>query len=180
MQRLAVMSKQRNATADRETGDRDEDRNTSSAESKRGGSPARKKDRHMTAGAHWLLQPGLYKRNQGRIARQLTFAGLAVTAAIGCWRLGMLLIDQGPAVQYGAPLAVFAASVWVAFRLMNLPKFADFLIAVEAEMAKVSWPTRAELIRSSIVVMIVIFGLAAILALYDLFWNWLLHRLTGG
>ncbi len=83
-------------------------------------------------------------------------------------------------MQFGVPLAVFAAAVWVSFRLANLPKFADFLIGVEAEMAKVSWPTRQELIQSSAVVMIVIFGLAAILALYDLFWNWLLHRLTGG
>ena len=32
---------------------------------------------------------------------------------------------------------------------MNMPRFADFLIAVEAEMNKVSWPSKAELIRSS-------------------------------
>ena len=42
-------------------------------------------------------------------------------------------------------------------------QFADFLIAVEAEMAKVSWPTRSELIHSSLVVIITIIGLAAML-----------------
>ena len=42
------------------------------------------------------------------------------------------------------------------FRLVNLPKFADFLIAVEAEMNKVSWPTRTELFRSSVVVIVTI------------------------
>ena len=36
-----------------------------------------------------------------------------------------------------------------------MPAFADFLIAVEAEMNKVSWPTRHELIRASMVVMLV-------------------------
>ena len=41
----------------------------------------------MTAGTHWLFQTGLYKRNQGRITRQVTFAALLATVAIGCWRL---------------------------------------------------------------------------------------------
>jgi preprotein translocase subunit SecE len=62
--------------------------------------------------------------------------------------------------------------------LVNYPPFADFLINVEAEMVKVSWPTRTELFRSSVVVMLTIFGLAAILALYDVFWQWFL-RLLG-
>ncbi len=134
----------------------------------------------MTAVAHWLLQTGLYKRNQGRITRQLTFAALAAGAAIGCWRLAVILIDQGPGLQFGIPLAIFAAAVWVSFRVVNYPKFADFLIAVEAEMAKVSWPTRHELIRSSIVVIALIIGLAIVLGLYDVFWAWLLGWLTHG
>ena len=48
-----------------------------------------------------------------------------------------------------------------------MPSFADFLISVEAEMNKVSWPTRTELIRASIVVILMIFLLAAILFAYD-------------
>jgi len=39
----------------------------------------------------------------------------------------------------------------------------DFLIAVEAEMNKVSWPSRAELVRSAAVVIFVIFLLATVL-----------------
>ena len=54
---------------------------------------------------------------------------------------------------------LLAACVWVSYRLVNVPGFADFLIAVEAEMNKVSWPTRTELFRSSIVVLIMIFAL---------------------
>ena len=59
--------------------------------------------------------------------------------------------------------------------------FADFLIAVEAEMNKVSWPTRAELFRSSMVVIFCILFLAAVLYGYDLFWSTLLHvlRIVG-
>ncbi|HEY2760053.1 MAG TPA: preprotein translocase subunit SecE [Pirellulales bacterium] len=44
-------------------------------------------------------------------------------------------------------------------------------------MAKVSWPTRAELIRSSLVVIIVILGMAALLWAYDTFWSFLLSNI---
>jgi preprotein translocase subunit SecE len=172
------MAKQ-NLTADREenAGNANEISSRSAGRS----SPAgRKKDRQMTATTGWLFNGGLYKKTQGRIARQLTFAAIVVAVLIGCWRLSVLMMDvQNSGVRYGVPLVLIAVGGWLAFRLVNLPKFADFLIGVEAEMAKVSWPTRAELVRSSIVVMIVIFGLAAVLALYDLFWNWFLHLLTG-
>ena len=172
------MAKQ-NLTADRDkdAGHADEVSVRSSGRS----SPAgRKKDRQMTATTGWLFNGGLYKKTQGRIARQLTFAAIFVAVLIGCWRLSVLMMDvQSSGIRYGVPLALAAVGGWLAFRLVNFPKFADFLIGVEAEMAKVSWPTRQELVRSSSVVMIVIFGLAAVLAVYDLFWNWFLHWLTG-
>jgi preprotein translocase subunit SecE len=57
--------------------------------------------------------------------------------------------------------------LWLGFRIVNLPTFADFLIAVEAEMNKVSWPSRTELIRASMVVIILMFGLMIVLYLYD-------------
>jgi preprotein translocase subunit SecE len=128
---------------------------------------------------HDLFQVGLYKRNQGRITRQVTFAALAVTAAIGCWRLSenSIMTNLGKSWQYGLPLAIFALTVWIAYRVVNLPWFADFLIGVEAEMVKVSWPSGPELMRSSAVVIITIFGLAAVLAFYDFFWSWLLGHL---
>ena len=61
--------------------------------------------------------------------------------------------------------------LWISFRAIHLPRFADFLIAVEAEMNKVSWPSRGELIRSSIVVIFVIFALAGVLFAFDMFWK---------
>jgi preprotein translocase subunit SecE len=48
-----------------------------------------------------------------------------------------------------------------------MPTFADFLISVEGEMNKVSWPSRSELFRASLVVILVIFFLAALLFAYD-------------
>jgi preprotein translocase subunit SecE len=70
-----------------------------------------------------------------------------------------------------------ALGLWLCYRLVNIPMFADFLIAVESEVAKVSWPTAEEVFRSSAVIIFLIFALAAILAAYDLFW-WFVLRLV--
>jgi preprotein translocase subunit SecE len=122
-----------------------------------------------------LFSLGVYKRSQGRIARQVTYAALVIVIALGAWSLQQFLADKvAPSGRYGISTAVLLVGMWIGYRLVNVPRFADFLIAVEAEMNKVSWPTRGELFRSSIVVMITIFGLAIVLWAYDAFWTLLL------
>jgi preprotein translocase SecE subunit len=82
-------------------------------------------------------------------------------------------------IHYWAPGLLLLAGAWLSYRLVNLPVFADFLIAVEAEMNKVSWPTRPELFRASTVVLILIFSLAMILGAYDFFWGYFIRRILG-
>jgi preprotein translocase SecE subunit len=247
-----------------------------------------------TVGAFFreLLHVGIYKRNQGRITRQITFAALVVAVAIGLWRLGGVLerydpwIAAAPArvvcftktgsveadgrlrwtgndgtasatihkgenlvdvanvvnaakektgvaadtsedktgvrliltsvkveaegkVELEAPPDAFriegvnaqgvahgrnplnfglrflipglllAATAWGTYRLVNVPAFADFLIAVEAEMNKVSWPTRTELSRSSLVVLVLIFALAILLYAFDVSWQTIFRRILN-
>ncbi len=127
-----------------------------------------------------LFQWGMYKRSQGRIARQVSFAAIWLLVWIGAWRLGGILQQNAGAngeMAVAIPAALVALGGWIAYRMVNLPSFADFLIAVEAEMNKVSWPTRSELIRSSLVVIFSILFLAVALYCYDTFWAFLLSRL---
>jgi preprotein translocase subunit SecE len=126
-----------------------------------------------------MLRVGIYKRSQGRITRQITFAALAVVVALGLLRLSTILVKNGPQWEFGLPGVLLLAGLWVSYRVVNVPGFADFLIAVEAEMNKVSWPTRQELFRASSVVLIVIFSLAFILAMYDILWKVLLSWVLG-
>ncbi len=120
-----------------------------------------------------LLAVGLYKRNQGRLARQLTAIALAFVVCFGAWTL-----SQGPLAGYqrgvslGVPLGIALVGVWISYRLVNYPRFADFLISVEAEMDKVTWSSKQELYRATIVVLVSMFLLGAILFLYDVFWRW--------
>ncbi len=129
-----------------------------------------------------LFRTHLYKRTQGRITRQVTFAAMALTGALGCYRLSQQLQFYDPYVHYGIPGLLFLLALWISYRIVNIPRFADFLISVEAEMAKVSWPSRTELFRSSVVVLVTILLLTAVLFVFDLVWQFLLIdllRITG-
>ena len=121
----------------------------------------------MGAFVQELFRFGLYKRSQGRVARQVTFAALAVIVVLGGWSLSEYYADKGPEWQYYVPLGLVAIGLWASFRVVQIPAFADFLISVEGEMNKVSWPARSELFRASVVVILVIFFLAALLFGYD-------------
>lgn len=132
----------------------------------------------MTAYLQELFQTRLFKPKQGRHARQATLIAIGVVLAVGAWALKGWLESEGYSteVALGWAVGVFAVTGWAAFRLIQLPKFAEFLIAVEAEMGKVSWPTNSELFKASSVVIFVIFGLAGLLFLYD----WILKYLLSG
>jgi preprotein translocase subunit SecE len=126
-----------------------------------------------------LLKTDIYKRSQGKIVRQVTCGAIWVAFALAAWQLSVYLkvvIANNPGLAYGLPTVLLAVGIWLGFRIVNVPSFADFLIAVEAEMNKVSWPSRLELVRSSMVVIILMFGLTVVLFGYDTILAWLLAR----
>ena len=135
----------------------------------------------MTAYLQELFRFDLYKRTQGRHARQVTLIAIAIMVAAGVWSLKVWLEAEGSSTSVATlvPLGVLAASLWAAFRLIQFPVFADFLISVEAEMNKVSWPAKPELFRASAVVIMVIFLLASLLFIYDLVWKTIFGSLLG-
>lgn len=76
-----------------------------------------------------------------------------------------------PHVRFTVPLLLFAAALWLAYRVVNFPVFADFLIATEAEMNKVSWTTRKRLVQDTIVVLVMVIILTVYLFLVDIMWG---------
>ncbi len=119
-----------------------------------------------------LFRFGLYKPNQGRVVRQVTFLAVALISCLA----GFEVLRAGWASRlgaggYGIGIAVAILGCWIGYRLVNFSTFADFLIAVEAEMNKVSWPGRTQLWNASVVVMFVIFAMAAALFFFDIVWT---------
>lgn len=125
-----------------------------------------------------MLAAGLYKKNQGRLTRQLTAGAILVAVGLGAWALSQsVLADVAVPARYSVVGAVLALGVWFAYRIVNYPPFADFLVDVEGEMAKVSWPTRDELKRATVVVLITMFLLSFVLFMYDLIWQAVLRAI---
>jgi len=81
-----------------------------------------------------------------------------------------------PDLAFTVPMVLIAASIWFAWRVVNFPGFADFLIATEAEINKVSWTPRKALIRDTLVVLSSLILITVFLFLIDIFWGWLLSR----
>jgi preprotein translocase SecE subunit len=75
-----------------------------------------------------------------------------------------------PSVQFTVPLLLLAVSLWLAWRIVNMPTFADFLIATEAELNKVSWTTQKRLVQDTIVVLTTVFLMA--IFLFGMDWTW--------
>lgn len=121
----------------------------------------------------------IYKRTQGKYSRTLTFCGVMVMGLAGAVALSDKLAAYfGPVVQFGAPVLILLGLAVLMFWIVNRPRSADFLIATEGEMKKVSWSSKKEIIGSTKVVIIATFMMAGILYAVDFMFA-LLFRVMG-
>jgi preprotein translocase SecE subunit len=155
-------------------------------------------------GERWMVgleeqgwfHPSPYKRSLGQRVRRLTILGILLIGGSGVyslmfqgilpdnWTLAMpfdlpsitVLTDA----KYAVPLLLMGMTLWVAYRAVNVPAFAEFLIATEAEMNKVSWTSKRRLAQDTVVVLTTTLLLTMFLLVVDLFWGWLLSRETVG
>ena len=126
-----------------------------------------------------LFKTGTYKSKQGKIARISTAIAIFVVLTAGIYQLyNSVLAGHGAFAVYGVPLILLALNAWFSYRVVNYAKFADFLIQVEAEMRKVSWPSKDELLRSSVVVIVVMLLLTVLLFGYDIILQFLFRKIS--
>ena len=128
----------------------------------------------------------IYKRGQGKYTRLSSAFIAAVIVGLGCLRL----FGKLEAVSWGlsnraalwiatmVPAGLFVILALVIVWLVSKPSVADFMIAAEGEMKKVSWSSRQEIMVSTSIVIVVVIIMAALLGTTDfgftLFFRWLL------
>ncbi len=133
------------------------------------------------------------------ISQDITELAVSVTEAGKTWQLldkssgtkfNLLLVDgqfqvwttgfsaqTGDLIVYGSPSVIGMLAAWAIFGFYNWPRFADFLIATEAEMTKVSWSSKQDLKRATSVVLATLFLLAFFLFSVDWVWSWVLEKI---
>lgn len=128
----------------------------------------------------------IYKRGQGKNTRLCSAFAVALIAGLGCLRL----FSKLEAASWGlsnkttmwiatmVPAGLFVALALLIFWLVNKSSIADFMIAAEGEMKKVSWSSRQEITASTIIVIVVVIVMAVLLGTTDfgfrLFFDWLI------
>ena len=116
----------------------------------------------------------IYKPGQGKYTRMGTIIGVALIVCAGAYKGSLQLeattsdLFRSPAFAFGVPTAIAALLVLVTAWIVNRVKAADFLIATEGEMKKVSWSSRREVAGSTKVVIVTTFIMAGILFAVDL------------
>ena len=128
----------------------------------------------------------IYKRGQGKYTRLCSAFGAALMVGLGCLQLYKKLEAVGWGLSRRAalwiatmvPAGLFVALGLLIFWLINKPSVADFMIASEGEMKKVSWSSRKEIAVSTFIVIVVVIIMGVILGVADLsfrvFFDWLL------
>ncbi len=120
-----------------------------------------------------LMSATIYKRNQGLKVRQATAIAVFVIFAFAGWEIGQYsFAEYHESVRYSVQALISFIGLWLGFRTVNYPPIADFLVAVQAELDKVSWPDSTHLYRATIVVLATMFIIAGALLLYDMIWQW--------
>jgi preprotein translocase subunit SecE len=119
-----------------------------------------------------IVSTEIYQRRQGKIVRRSTGGVILLGFVLASQALyNSVLFDFGQTVAYWIVGSIIAVGAWLSFRIINHPPFAEFLIDVEAEMAKVTWPSWAELQRATVVVLGTMFIFSILLFGYDIVWQ---------
>ncbi len=128
----------------------------------------------------------IYKRGQGKYTRLWSAFAVAVIAGLGCLRLYRRLEAASLGLSNKTtlwiatmvPAGLFVILALVIFWLVNKPSVADFMVAAEGEMKKVSWSSRQEITVSTFIVIVVVIIMALLLGTTDIsfsaFFSWLL------
>ena len=112
----------------------------------------------------------IYKKGQGKYTRLCSvFAGLIIIG-LGCMRIyqKMQQNEFGLWVETIVPAGLFLVLAVLMLYLANKPSIADFMVAAEGELKKVTWSKKSEIFVSTFIVIAVVIIMSVILGFTDL------------
>lgn len=126
------------------------------------------------------MQLYIYKRGHGYYTRLWSAIACLALAAIGCYKLhAKLALADNPWVQNLTPAIVWAGLAWFIYWASNRTSLADFLIAAEGELKKVSWSTKQQIISSTMIVIFVVILTSVLLGSVDVLFRLFFEVVVG-
>ena len=124
---------------------------------------------------------GIYKRGQGKYTRLCSAFAAAIIIGLGCLQLYKKLqaTNLGLWVETMVPAGLFVVFALLISWLINKPTVADFMIAAEGEIKKVSWSSRKEIAVSTFIVIAVVILMAVLLGITDLSFRLFFTEVVG-
>ena len=121
----------------------------------------------------------IYKRGQGYYTRMYSALMMFVIVAFGCYALHEKLRGTNIWVETLVPAGLCVVLGFLIYWLMNKPNLADFLIAAEGEIKKVSWSSRKEIAISTFIVIFVVASMTLMLFAADFVFKYLFMEVLG-
>lgn len=120
-----------------------------------------------------------YKKTQGRPTRQIA---LCVVVASLSWLLisAVALFARrlvGGIGWLSICVVVICLAGVISVAILNRPRWADFLISVQAEIDKVTWPSKAEVHKHTIVVLVLLVSMSVVVFGFDIVWMWVFRTI---
>jgi preprotein translocase SecE subunit len=116
----------------------------------------------------------MHKSGEGYWTRTMTAIAAGLIAFFGAYWIWEILVGMpfgrvpSEYVAGGAALLIFSISGALIYYFVGTnPRSVDFLVATEAEMKKVNWSTRREIIGSTQVVLMLAFFIAMLAFVFD-------------
>ena len=113
----------------------------------------------------------IYRKTHGRWTRLGTVAGVGILVVVGAGYIWQQMPVSAKWLRGLIPLSVVLICSYVLLRVVNSKKAADFMIATEGEMKKVSWSSKKEIIGSTKIVIATLLIMGVILFCVDLFFS---------
>ena len=121
----------------------------------------------------------IYKPGQGYYTRMLSAIGAGMLVLAGAAWLYLKVVpryfgsnEELLYIQSGAAVGLILIMAVAIYIALNRPRVVDFMIAVEAEMKKVNWPSKKEVIGSTWVVILGTLLIAALLFVINFVFGW--------
>lgn len=125
----------------------------------------------------------IYKSGQGYWTRMLSAIGAGTLVLAGsAWLYSKIIPRYAPkdnSIYYQAGISTGLIIVFglLIYFLLNKPKIVDFMIAVEAEMKKVNWPSKKEIIGSTWIVICGTLLIAGLLFLINIVFGYIFVKI---